>query len=385
LNQNERIYLNFPNCIKKDFPEDFPLAWDAVEQILGAVKQADFSQLELRSPGLKGNDWESYLRCSVVRVVRAVKALSNLGIKSGRVLDLGAYFGNFSLVFAGKGFEVDACDSYKNYDNALNGAINLLQKSGVNILDFQDIGYNLEQIQPETYDVVLCMGVIEHIPHTPRFLLESINRVLKLGGILLLDTPNLTYIYNRRKFMRGESVFLSIFLQYYTELPFEGHHREYTVREILWMLEQIQHQPLDIELFNYSYYGIDYLAGYDIINYEIMENNPTAREYILSISKKSPNDGNNLNNGKKISEDALKRIEALVSNSEEIDYYAAMVAERDALQAQCNNLQAERDALQVERKNLQTELGYIQNRRIYPLVRLVLQAGDKVKQIFKKE
>ena len=98
---------------------------------------------------------------------------------------------------------------------------------------------------------MLCMGVIEHIPHTPRLLLDTLTRVLKPGGILILDTPNLAYLYKRLALLDGGTIFCPMAQQYYTELPFEGHHREYIVDEIAWMLNAAGHEPIshgDVQL-----------------------------------------------------------------------------------------------------------------------------------------
>jgi 2-polyprenyl-3-methyl-5-hydroxy-6-metoxy-1,4-benzoquinol methylase len=283
----EIITLDFPACIEREFPEVFPLAWAAIEQVQAAIKEANFSPLERHSPGLKGFDWGIYLRCSVVRMVRVLSVLSQRGVTAGHLLDCGAYFGNFSLMCASEGYQVDALDSYKGYEQALSGVTTLLHNSGIQVIDFDEVGYDLHQIQPQTYDIVLCMGVIEHIPHTPRLLLESLNRVLKPGGLLVIDTPNLAYLYNRQKLARGESIFCPISLQYFTELPFEGHHREYTLAEVEWMLEQIGHTDIYTETFNYSVYGLSILQGHDLDNYKIMRADPESREIIMTVSRKA--------------------------------------------------------------------------------------------------
>jgi SAM-dependent methyltransferase len=128
--------------------------------------------------------------------------------------------------------------------------------------------------------------VVEHIPHTPRPLLESIDRLLAPGGVLVMDTPNLAYLYNRLKLSRGESIMAPLRSQYYTELPFEGHHREYTEDEVRWMLEQLGHEDVAITTFNYSIYGLESVSGDDLINLRRMEADPALREIILSRSRK---------------------------------------------------------------------------------------------------
>jgi 2-polyprenyl-3-methyl-5-hydroxy-6-metoxy-1,4-benzoquinol methylase len=282
----DSMELGFPSCIARQFPDQFKNAWRAIESVIAAEEGAGFEKLELHSPSLKGFDWGGYLRLSVIRMLFAFDRLKKAGFSSGRVLDFGSYFGNFALMLAREGYQVDAVDFYRAYGNGLSSVVELLQCSGVRVLDFGDAGTNLRTMEPATYDSVFCMGVIEHIPHTPREVLESIDRVLKPGGVLVLDTPNLAYVYNRQKLLRGESIFTPIQCQYSTEIPFEGHHREYTISEVKWIVNELGHQLLSIETFNYSLFALGNLRGQDLINYRLMEEDPTCREIILALSRK---------------------------------------------------------------------------------------------------
>jgi hypothetical protein len=103
-----------------------------------------------------------------------------------------------------------------------------------------------------------------------------------------MDTPNLVHLYNRQKFERGESVMPAIATQFYAEVPFQGHHREYTVAELVWMLDEIGHTDMSVELFNYSVYGNAQLRGRDVDNYWAMVADPTLREMIMTTSRKPP-------------------------------------------------------------------------------------------------
>lgn len=115
------VTMDFPSCLAADFPDDLPHAVRAVDEVLEAVAVSDsFAPLEERSPGLRGNDWSNYLRCSEARMVHAARLVRTIGLTTGRVLDYGAYFGNFSLMMRAKGFEVDAIDSFETYRPSLN-------------------------------------------------------------------------------------------------------------------------------------------------------------------------------------------------------------------------------------------------------------------------
>lgn len=278
------VELKFPACIEEEFPQWFPAAWDAVEQTLKAVQGADLTPLERRSPGLKGYAWDTYLRCSVVRMVHAAQALHDRGVGGGLLLDYGSYFGNFALMFAKLGYRVHAVDAYQQYGHAFGSVTRLLLDHEIEVHDLSEGGFGSESM---AYDVVISAGVIEHIPHTPRYFLETLNALLRPSGWLLLDTPNLAYLYNRQKLARGETIFCPISCQYGTELPFEGHHREYTIAEMRWMLERIGHRDIAVQTFNYSLYGAPVLLGLDAANYRQMMEDPSAREVILTVSRKA--------------------------------------------------------------------------------------------------
>jgi 2-polyprenyl-3-methyl-5-hydroxy-6-metoxy-1,4-benzoquinol methylase len=285
--ENERVRLNFPDVIASEFKEEFPAAWSATERVLNAVHTIDLSKLAERSPGLREYDWTGYLRCSVVRLVRALRALRTTVPSGGHVLDCGSYFGNASLMCASAGYTVDAIDSYRQYSPALDPCVDLMQRAGVCVSDFADYGLGLERIESARYDAVLCLGVIEHVPHTPRLLLEAINRILKPGGLLVIDTPNIAYLYNRLRFAQGESVLPPIAIQYGVTPPFEGHHREYTTAEVRWMLQALGHDNIVIETFNYSVYALRELNKEEVRNLQRADADPELRELIMSASTKS--------------------------------------------------------------------------------------------------
>lgn len=286
VTEEQAVELAFPAALKADFLGELPIAIAAYEELVELTAGADLTSLSRRSPALRYNDWPGYLRCSIARVVHALAAVKRQGTRSGHVLDVGSYFGNFALSFARAGYRVAALDSYRTYSPAFDRVCARLAESRVEVLDFEDVGYALDALPEATFDVVLCMSVIEHVPHTPRPLLEGMNRVIKPGGLLVLETPNLAYLYNRQKLARGASVLAPISDQYYTDGSYEGHHREYTLDELVWLCLQIGHALRSVETFNYSYYGSDRLTGRDAENFWAMVQQPMFREIMMSVSSK---------------------------------------------------------------------------------------------------
>jgi SAM-dependent methyltransferase len=79
-----------------------------------------------------------------------------------------------------------------------------------------------------TFALVLCCEILEHLPNDPTHVLAEIHRVLQPGGRLLLTTPNAVRTDNLLHMLRGENV--------YEQLSGYGtygrHNREYTVEEL---------------------------------------------------------------------------------------------------------------------------------------------------------
>lgn len=52
----------------------------------------------------------------------------------------------------------------------------------------ENFQYNVE---PESFDLVLCAEVIEHMSVDPMALISELNRVMQIGGVLVVTTPNI--------------------------------------------------------------------------------------------------------------------------------------------------------------------------------------------------
>ena len=207
---------------------------DLVELLEGFQPEA----LERHVAVLPKDSMRSYLRMNVVRVVRLVELLRCRGFEGGEVLEVGAWFGSFALALRRLGYDVVACDRYSSYGDAFESHVELMREEGIRIVSTNRES-ELEQIDSlGRFDIVVAGAVIEHVPHTPRHLLETLYGAVRPGGLLLLDTPNVARYWNRRALAMGETIFQPVEYQFLSEPPWEGHHREYTAGELRWMLER---------------------------------------------------------------------------------------------------------------------------------------------------
>jgi len=282
---HKTISVDFDAMMKAEYPELAGACREITLELMKVSTLGDYANLSIHSPGLKGFDWGTYLRLSEIRIAKAARSLRTNLPGGSRVMDFGSYFGNASLLFKSEGFSVSAVDSYLDYAPALAGEHKILNQSKIEVIDSSKILEGRIELS-ESYAAVVCLGVIEHIPHSPRELLKSFYSWLQPGGILILDTPNHAYVYNRERLAQGLSVHAPIRDQFLAPVPFEGHHREYTLDEVAWMVDEVGFEILETDMFNYSLYSSLSLTGDDYARYEQMLVDRSKRELIYLVARK---------------------------------------------------------------------------------------------------
>ncbi|MFC1517585.1 class I SAM-dependent methyltransferase [Candidatus Margulisiibacteriota bacterium] len=119
-------------------------------------------------------------------VLKAVK--KHFPQKNSTLLDLGCGEGDYSFALA-KDFKVIGLDA--NPDDIKYNRF-FKNKRGVKTLDFICKDALHTGFGDATFDYILCVDVIEHVPDPKGLLLEA-KRLLKKGGRLLFSFPSLDY------------------------------------------------------------------------------------------------------------------------------------------------------------------------------------------------
>lgn len=92
--------------------------------------------------------------------------------------------------------------------------------------------------------------------------------------------------------MRGESVFQDIKLQFNSLIPYGGHHREFTLDEMKWMMQEIGCNPSTIRSrqFDYNLFQFSEISGIHLEALMAMITDPSLSDTILigvSVSSKN--------------------------------------------------------------------------------------------------
>lgn len=113
---------------------------------------------------------------------RCKAVITQSGLRSGRVLDIGCSFGGF-LDFMRRYGEWDLYGVEINAEAASYA----IERLGLNVFigNLQDACY-----PSEFFDIITLWNVLEHL-HCPQSTLFEINRIIRPGGLLVISLPNL--------------------------------------------------------------------------------------------------------------------------------------------------------------------------------------------------
>jgi 2-polyprenyl-3-methyl-5-hydroxy-6-metoxy-1,4-benzoquinol methylase len=204
--------------------------------------------------------FQKYFCMSMTRVYHLLEMLLGFGVVSGTVLEIGSLFGTFSGSLQRAGYQVTAIDRYKTFGGALDAYVEDMRSSGATVVETSPEEEEAATAALGKFDIVISMAVIEHIPHTPRLFLQKLKEHLKPGGLLFIDTPNIARYWNRRYLSEGKSIHQPIAMQFRSEIPFEGHHREYTINELRWMMSECGLADVRATQFDYNLLQFDILS-----------------------------------------------------------------------------------------------------------------------------
>jgi 2-polyprenyl-6-hydroxyphenyl methylase/3-demethylubiquinone-9 3-methyltransferase len=173
-------------------------------------------------------------------IVETIKALVPVG---GRVADIGCAQGNIAIAVAESGYAVDAYDLNQSF---LSYA---MKKAEYGRVSWHHCDIFSESTEAK-FDGIILGEIVEHVAH-PDELLARATSFARLGGILIVTTPNGQYIRERlpsyhRVVARGD---LARIEREQFGPGGEHHLFAYTLKEL------VAHVPSNAELVTVKYFG----------------------------------------------------------------------------------------------------------------------------------
>ncbi len=175
-------------------------------------------------------DFEIYLRRSVVRYYPAYTSAVQISSTGLQRCEVGGFLGVFPMTMARLGFDVTMTETCSYYDDLFLNYYNTVEKQGVRIIDYDPFSPNSEI--NEKFDFASVMCLLEQYPHSLKTAMGNIVSLLKPGGIVHIEVPNIAYFPKRVAFLGGRSPLVPIEDIYRSEIPYIGHHHEFTLSEL---------------------------------------------------------------------------------------------------------------------------------------------------------
>ncbi|HVR40863.1 MAG TPA: class I SAM-dependent methyltransferase [Thermoanaerobaculia bacterium] len=186
----------------------------------------------------------------LVAIARALER--TLGdFRSKKLLDVGSGPMNKTAVLQRLGISCAAVDDLSDPWHTRTGNDEKIKRFAADAgIDFRQ--HFVEQSLPfpnETFDVVCCMDIIEHLHESPRSLLNAVGPVLKTGGLLLITMPNSVNLRKRISVLLGRTNYVNVGEFFYALGTWRGHVREYTLSETAYIVEQAGYEVVSKETF----------------------------------------------------------------------------------------------------------------------------------------
>jgi SAM-dependent methyltransferase len=170
----------------------------------------------------------------------------------GVLVDLGGYFGVIAHAVSRFGYQAHVVDSYGPLGTDHPGLEKWWESSGITShdLDLQTGDLRLP-FDDDSVDLVTLLAVIEHFPNSPRLVLEEARRILKPGGLFVVDTPNAGQFGARVGFgLHGGGLWSDVGELYNAPFPFPGHKRCYNRKELVQVLTWAGFDSVEVHMFD---------------------------------------------------------------------------------------------------------------------------------------
>ena len=192
-----------------------------------------------------------------------LKISSKINKEKIRLLDVGGGMGINTMILSELfGYDctvVDRMDEFSDEADRVEGNFSSiehrLKSKGVNLIKRNFIENGLSS-SDNYFDIITCFSVIEHLPFSPRPVLNKMNNYLNDGGFIVVGTPNQVHLVNRIKCLFGINTWEDFDYISNSE-DFFGHVREYTSKELKDLVHRSNNNNEEVKMLysNYPLYS----------------------------------------------------------------------------------------------------------------------------------
>lgn len=263
----------------------------AADEILPMITPEIQDRMARHNPQWRSEtlDFGNYIRASWIRYWTAFKGLNRLEppILQADICDVGGFLGIFPLTLRKMGFQsVAMTEALTYYDGCLDQIIKKLESGGVRVIDFDPFSENSSPVRKA--DFITCMAILEHYPHSPRQFMNQVRSMAREGGLIHIEIPNMAYFPKRMALLLGRTPLVPIEDFYNAEIPFTGHHHEYTAREIRDLARLSGLEEISLESYTYSLTDLEsprFILRHPLL-YLSQKFFPNTREVLAILSRK---------------------------------------------------------------------------------------------------
>jgi SAM-dependent methyltransferase len=179
---------------------------------------------------------EEYFWGSANRFALLISKAAQYLPAGAKVLDAGAGSGILAAALKTAGFEAHASDLHQ----------------GLAIFEQESIPYQPWHLEAESapyedhsFDAVILSQTIEHFTYSPLKPLMEIHRIVRPGGIVIIDAPNISCFRNVTRLIRGKSLHWDLKKHYLEQIPetvhgipyYDRHNHEYSKDDLINIAE----------------------------------------------------------------------------------------------------------------------------------------------------
>lgn len=163
------------------------------------------------------------------------------------ILDIGSGPCDTAAVLSNLGYDLWACDDLQDdWHLKSNNRKKIMQFAENENIKFHLMTENDIPFENNSFDMVMCNDVLEHLHESPRLLVNRMMELLKPGGLLFITVPSAVNIRKRLAVIRGKTNLPSYHKFYWYPGPWRGHVREYVSDDLAQLATYLDLEDIQI-------------------------------------------------------------------------------------------------------------------------------------------